>query len=177
MAEASSALLAELTARQSEYLAFLSNRVPAAADAEDLLQQSLLRARDRLHTLRDASSLRAWFYRLLRRAVADYHARRARDEQRLGELALELETQTPEESASCACSLGLLAGLRPEYRAMLEQVDLEDRSLRDVAADLGITTNNATVRLHRARRALRDALAGHCNTTSVRECQDCGCEP
>lgn len=177
MADAPSALLAELTARQTEYLAFLSSRVSAPADAEDLLQQSLLRAGDRLHTLRDPSRLRAWFYRLLRRAIADHHARRARDEQRLGELANSVETQTPEESASCACSLGLLAGLRPEYRAMLEQVDLEDREIADVAAELGITTNNATVRLHRARRALRDALSEHCNTASARECQDCGCEP
>jgi len=177
MMEVSSALLAELTARQAEYLAFVAGRVPTPADAEDLLQASLLRARDRLHTLRDPSSLRAWFYRLLRRAIADYHARRAQNEQRLDQLALEVETQTPEETASCACSLGLLAGLRPEYRSMLEQVDLEDRSLADVAAALGITKNNATVRLHRARQALRDALAEHCNTTSVRECQDCGCEP
>ena len=60
---------------------------------------------------------------------------------------------------------------------MLEQVDLEDRSLDDVARELGITVNNATVRLHRARRALREALAEHCHTTSVRECLDCGCEP
>ncbi len=176
MTDAPSALLAELTARQGEYLAFLSARVPTPADADDLLQQSLLRAGDRLHTLRDPASLRAWFYRLLRRAVADHHARRARYEQRLDQLAVEVETQTPEETASCACSLGLLAELRPGYRKMLEAVDLEDRPLGEVAAELGISVNNATVRLHRARRALREALAEHCNTTSVRECQDCGCE-
>ena len=170
-------LLAELTAERGEYLGFVSGRVASAADAEDLLQQSLLRAGDRLDTLRDPSRLRAWFYRLLRRAVADYHARRARDQQRLGELAQELDTQTPEESASCACSLGLMAGLKPEYQSMLEQVDLADRSLDDVARELGITANNATVRLHRARRALREALSEHCHTTSVRECLDCGCEP
>ncbi len=175
MTEAPAALLADLTARRDEYLTFLAARV-SPADAEDLLQQSLLRAQNRLHTLRDPTRLRAWFYRLLRRAVADHHARRARDQQRLGELAAEVGSQTPEETASCACSLGLLSGLRPEYRTMLEQVDLEDRSLADVASELGITTNNATVRLYRARRALRQSLSEHCSTTLVRECQDCGCE-
>jgi RNA polymerase sigma-70 factor (ECF subfamily) len=32
------------------------------------------------------------------------------------------------------------------------------------------------VRLHRARRALKERLAAHCGTTSARSCADCGCE-
>jgi hypothetical protein len=51
----------------------------------------------------------------------------------LAELGRELASQTPEETASCACSLGLLEKLRPDHRVMLEQVDLADRSLADVA--------------------------------------------
>lgn len=171
-----SSLLSRLLAQRDEYLAFLAARVATPADAEDLLQQALLRARDRLDTLRDPERLRPWFYRMLKRALADHHARRARDERRLADFGRELDDQTPEETASCACSLGLLSELRPEYRTLLERVDLEDRPLAEVARELGITANNAGVRLFRARRALREALSAHCNTTSVSDCE-CDCEP
>ena len=46
----------------------------------------------------------------------------------------------------------------------------------ELADGLGITVNNASVRLHRARRAMRDALCEHCGTDSLRSCQDCPCE-
>jgi hypothetical protein len=39
-----------------------------------------------------------------------------------------------------------------------------------------VTTNNAMVRLHRARRALRSLLQEHCGTTSLRACLSCVCE-
>jgi RNA polymerase sigma-70 factor (ECF subfamily) len=46
----------------------------------------------------------------------------------------------------------------------------------EVARELGLNANNAMVRLHRARNALRERLASHCGTTTARSCSDCGCE-
>jgi RNA polymerase sigma-70 factor (ECF subfamily) len=45
-----------------------------------------------------------------------------------------------------------------------------------VAAELSITPNNAMVRLHRARTALKARLKEHCGTDNARSCTDCGCE-
>ena len=43
------------------------------------------------------------------------------------------------------------------------------------AEDLGITPNNATVRLHRARKALKRELERSCGTCATHGCLDCGC--
>jgi hypothetical protein len=67
--------------------------------------------------------------------------------------------------------------LKPEYREMLHRVELEEVSLRETAATLGLTPNNASVRLHRARQALRLALMHMCGTCAEHGCLDCTCRP
>lgn len=166
-------LVRSVTGEREAYLAFLRRRVASPADAEDLLQQALVRAATRVQLLQDPARHRAWFFQILRRAVADHHARRERTEE---ELCEGTEPATAAEPSVCGCSLEQLERLRPEYAEMLRRVDLEEDSLAEVAADLGLTVNNTTVRLHRARKALRERLATTCGTTSARACADCACE-
>jgi RNA polymerase sigma-70 factor (ECF subfamily) len=80
-----------------------------------------------------------------------------------------------EDATGCSCSLKILDRLPTPYTEILRRVDVEETSLSDVAALLGITVNNATVRLHRARKALRRQLSESCGTTSLRSCLHCGC--
>ena len=55
----------------------------------------------------------------------------------------------------CQCVSSLLEMLKPEYREALRIVDLEEGKLKDLAQQSGITAENAAVRVHRARAALR----------------------
>lgn len=168
-------LLVMLAEQRPAFLAFVRRRVSSGADAEDLLQQGLLKAAERLDTLREGERLEAWFYRVLRNTIADHHAAWARREARLELLAREASMAPPEEAAVCGCSLGVLDTLHAEYAEVLRRVDIEEQSLDDVARDLAITPNNAKVRLHRARKALRTALLSYCGTDSVDACASCAC--
>ena len=165
-----------LMADRPMYVAFVRSRVKSGADAEDIVQQALVKATEHASDLRDPERTRAWFFQILRRTLADHHARWALRESKLAELSAEMERATPEEMATCACSLGQLERLRPEYADILRRVDLEDEPLATAAAAIGVTVNNATVRLHRARKALRDQLRDLCGTESVRDCLDCDCD-
>lgn len=171
-AEVVQALLAE----REVFVAFVRGRVRSGADAEDIVQQALVKATERATDLRAPERSRAWFFQILRRMLADHHARWALRESKLDQLSDEMAEATPEEIATCACSLGQLERLRPEYAEILRRVDLEDEPLPAAAAALGITVNNATVRLHRARKALREQLRDLCGTESARDCLDCGCD-
>ena len=64
----------------------------------------------------------------------------------------------------CQCVSALLGTLKPEYRDALQVVDLEDRKLSDLAERSGITAENAAVRIHRARKALRRQVERACGT-------------
>jgi RNA polymerase sigma-70 factor (ECF subfamily) len=169
-------LLVMLGERREEFLAFVKRRVRSGADAEDLLQQGLLRAAEKLDSLRATDRLEAWFFRVLRNTIADHHAAWAMRESKLELLAREASEAPPEEAAVCACSLGMLDDIRPEYAAILKRIDIEGESMAEAATNLGLTVNNTKVRLHRARKALREALLSHCGASSARACQDCCCD-
>lgn len=66
--------------------------------------------------------------------------------------------------------------LKPEYSTILRRVVLDGMPVTQVASELGLTPNNAMVRLHRARSALKARLASHCCTMTVAACSECGCE-
>lgn len=170
------ALLKLLGERRDSFLAFVRKRVRSGADAEDLLQSALLRAQEKLGALRHNERLDAWFYRVLRNTIADHHAEWARREARIDLIARDATELPPDEAAVCACSLGVLENLQPDYAAILRSVDIEDATLEEAAQRFGITENNAKVRLHRARKAMRDALSALCGTCSVKACLSCDCD-
>lgn len=170
-----SELLLLLARERPRFLSFLQRRVNST-DADDLLQQALLRAAEYLHTLQDGERVEAWFFRIVRHVLANHLAHQATQRTRLATLAAQASEQELEEVTFCACSLGVLQRLRPSYREVVQRVHLDEEPIEAVAASLGISTNNVKVRLHRARKALSESLLAQCGTSSVRACQGCGCE-
>jgi DNA-directed RNA polymerase specialized sigma24 family protein len=83
-----------LSAGRSRYLAFVRRRIADPDLAEDILQDSLLRALRAAPDIGDHDRIAAWFYRVLRNAVVDAYRRRdvqGRRTERLGE-GFELPT-------------------------------------------------------------------------------------
>ncbi|MFO0706385.1 MAG: sigma-70 family RNA polymerase sigma factor [Nitrospira sp.] len=178
------AVLTELLSRESSFRAFVRRRVGDDALAEDLLQQSLVRAVEQQHTVENQDSVVAWFYRILRHAVIDYYRAHAADERKVDgfrqELATRGEDQVPApddwQPAVCACLHRLLPGLRPAYADLLRRIDLNGEAPTAVAQELGVTVNNLTVRLHRARQALRAGLEQSCGVCTKHGCLHCTCD-
>lgn len=166
-----------LCGARERWLAFARRRVSPDA-AEDVVQAALARALERLDGLRDPSRLEAWFYPILRHAVADHVAQQARCA-RLSE-RLELEPtpepdRLPEAPDLCGCGVNLMKDLVPEQREVLERVVLAEEPVQEVARRMDVTPNTTRVRLHRARHALRAGLEDCCGITTVREAHTCLC--
>jgi RNA polymerase sigma factor (sigma-70 family) len=168
-----------LVQSKAQFLAFLARHLGNRAEAEDLLQIAYLKALTASETVRDDEKVIAWFYRVLRNVVVDAHRHRAATERLEAQLIREAPGMTvPDEAlfhTVCQCVLDIAHALKPEYRDILQRVELEEASLREVAAALGMTPNNASVRLHRARHALRMALMHMCGTCAEHGCLDCTC--
>ena len=162
-----------VAARRDALVRLVHRRLGATVDAEDLVQVAVERALTRSGQLRDPARAQAWVARLVRNAMHDVLRRGA---SRV-ELRADIDDAEPSaEEPPCWCVLAQADQLRPDYARILRRVDIEGARVLDVAAELGITPNNAMVRLHRARRALRDQLKSHCGTTHPRGCSECGCE-
>lgn len=168
---------ARLAARQKLFLSFLQPRLGNRAAAEDVLQAAYLKAAEKAATIRDDESSVAWFYRLLRNAVADAGRAAAREQRVLaeGKFADPEDVGPDFKEAVCHCVSGLAETLRPAHARLLRRVDLDGASVAEVAGEEGITPNTAAVRLHRARAALRDKLKFVCGACARHGCLDCGC--
>jgi RNA polymerase sigma-70 factor (ECF subfamily) len=170
--------IAQLVEGHREFLAFLERRVESRATAEDILQAAFARGLERGAGVDDENVV-AWFYRILRNAVVDHYRRRSTSARAIEAWRREF-TDHQEPAAElrdeiCRCVSGLLATLKPEYRQALQVVDLEDGKLSDLAQQSGITAENAAVRVHRARKALRRQVERACGTCAEHGCFDCPC--
>ena len=175
-------LVAALNAQRAEFKAFLTARVGDAAEAEDILQNGLVKALRHGDEVRETEKVTAWFYQLLRRAVIDHYrargAARRRDDA-LGQLvaALEEDVATAQvfEAKLCTCLGGVVDTLKPTQAELLRRVDLQGESVQDAARALGLTANHASVTLHRARKDLRAKLEAFCGDCAANACLDCDC--
>ena len=171
--------IAQLVKGHREFLAFLERRVESRAVAEDILQAAFTRGLERGGDVQDEKVV-AWFYRVLRNAVIDHYRQRSSTARAMEAWGREFpDVQEPEAELRreiCHCVSGLLDTLKPEYREALRIVDLEEGKLKDLAQQSGITAENAAVRVHRARAALRRRIEQACGTCSVHGCLDCSCE-
>lgn len=173
-------LAAVLAEQHRRFLAFLTPRVGSRATAEDILQAAYVKAMERSSQLRNDESAVAWFYRILRNAVVDHYRREATSKR----LHKELKRQTSETAPDpklhdtiCQCVRDVAATLKPGYASVIGDVEVEGLSVEESGRRAGISTNNASVRLHRARKALASRLAEVCGVCATHRCVDCDCRP
>jgi RNA polymerase sigma factor (sigma-70 family) len=178
----SDAIVAELVRNHRELLRFVERRVGSRAEAEDILQDAFVRSVQQAGTLRDGDASTAWFYRMLRNAIVDRFRRRGAADRALAAFARELGGEDGEAvptlettNAVCECIRSLASTLKPEYAQAIERIDVDEVSVQDFAAEAGISANNAAVRVHRAREALRKRVATTCGTCAEHGCVDCSC--
>lgn len=173
-----------LVENHSEFKKYLTKRLPNETVAEDILQQSLAKAVEKGSSLAKNESVVSWFYAVLKNTLIDYYRSRASESDKyvsyLNELVSSGKNKVAAaddlEAAVCACMNRLLPTLKPSYAEVIKKVDLEAGSLEKVAKDLGTSVNNLTVRLHRARQALKTSLQRSCGTCTEHGCLNCTCE-
>lgn len=183
MARTPAQLAEALNARRATFKAFLTRRVGSAALAEDLLQDSLIKALRHADSVTDDERTTAWFYRVLRNAVIDHYRSAAsarRRDDALGTLVASLGEDIAEASGSwekqlCGCLKSIANTLKPPQAELIRRVDLEGESVQAAAKALGLTANHASVLLHRGRKELRLRLERFCGACARGACLDCDC--
>ncbi len=173
--------LQDLIDRRPVFLSFLQSRVGSQDVAEDILQQGLMKAVERSRDLEAHENRTGWFTTVLHHLIID-HFRSATATQRKLEgffaeqNAVSSSSEDEFGSSICRCVVGLINRLKAEDAKLIQQIDFNGEELSMVAAGLGITTGHLSVRLHRARRALKKILIRVCGVCSESKCLDCSCK-
>lgn len=125
-----------------------------AGEAEDAVQEALLRAWESITSIRDPRRFKAWLAGILYR-VCQNRRRRFFHE---GRSIAFLPRSLPDPSDVAAEVVQEALALPTEYRDVLVLFYLEGMIIAELAETIGITEANVKVRLHRARRLLRERL-------------------
>jgi RNA polymerase sigma-70 factor (ECF subfamily) len=175
---AEQALKEKLGENLDAFVGFARKRLGDPELAADVVQSSFLKALKSSKQLHDAGKFVPWFYSILRRGIIDIYRERGAREEALERFAAELaeDATAEDERTVCGCISRLLGTLKPEYSDIIRRVDLEGDAVVDAAKKIGTTSNNATVRLHRARAQLRERLEQTCKVCAKHGCVDCTCE-
>lgn len=173
-------VLSQLLPHREKLLSYVRTKISDPALAEDVLQDSLLKALRAAPDLQDEEKFVPWFYRILNNAITDVYRRRhveAKYMEKNSAIPEHIAEPEPEdEAALCACFRELLPALKPEYAELIARMELADGDPAQVAAQLGINRNNLKVRRHRARQALRERLEETCRVCAKHGCLDCTCQ-
>ena len=151
-----------------------------AADADDLVQETYLRAYRSWHTFEPGSDARRWLFTICRNAflrslekhrhetvvddadaeaLAAAHARSAATDDGQSSLLARIDL-APAISAA-------LAELQEPYRSAVTLVDVEDQSYESAAEVLGVPIGTVRSRLFRGRRLLQEALVTHARDAGI----------
>ena len=167
MAVGDDAALRELFSRHAPWLAARLRSVLAAADVEDVLQETFLAAWRGAGGYRPVGPVGGWLWGIARRQAALFLRRR-------GPAALILPAVVPadgrhasdpaEAALSRAAIAEAVATLGPEgspEREAWRLMYVEDRPVAEVAELMGVPVGTVKSRAHRARRLMRAALRQH----------------
>jgi RNA polymerase sigma-70 factor, ECF subfamily len=135
-------------------------------DARDVVQESYLRAYRGLKRFRGDAQFTTWLYRITANCASTHLGRRSKhrhdelsEEYAVADPNPDVDPQARADASNLRDRLDVaLADLPPKLRAVVLLRDVYDLPHEAIAAELGISESAAKVRLHRARRKLRDNL-------------------
>jgi RNA polymerase sigma factor (sigma-70 family) len=133
------------------------------SEAEDLVQDTLVRAYEGRGSFRSGGNLRGWLLSILHNTFIDHRRRHVAEVRRLEQAATFVDTVAPPEQESRVRLQQVRAAfisLPDEQRAALHLVAVEGLSYQEAANALKIPIGTLMSRLGRARAALRGFESG-----------------
>ena len=149
---------------------YLERLVGNRATADDLLQDTLLKIARGLPEFEGRSSVKTWAFTIATRVATD-HFRRPQSRARMVEidetgpthvLDAEIDQRLVIDEMS-SCVREVIDSLPEDYRTALVLHDLEGQTAAQVAEIAGCSIATAKIRIHRARRRLKEALDQECS--------------
>jgi RNA polymerase sigma-70 factor (ECF subfamily) len=127
-------------------------------EADDIAQETFIRAARGISSYRGAASFKNWLYRIAHNAVMDWGRQVSRNQDKQAGFAGELEAQSQVRSADFDEVHSALRQSSPDLREAVALVFFEEMNHREAAEALGCAETTVSWRIFRAKSALKKLL-------------------
>lgn len=147
---------------------FIAKLVGDTWVADDLAQDTFIKVRENLKGLKDPSKLAPWIFRIARNRCLDHFRSGAKQNEKpepkdgIKAFIEPLAQIQLEQQEMSRCVQDKIHLLPVPFRIILALADTMDFSHQEIADILNIEAGNAKVKLHRARKALKEILQKEC---------------
>lgn len=143
--------------------AFLSSKLSNPDDADDLLQEVLIKTHQSIGELKNSESIKSWLFQIANRTVIDFYRKQGQiNYYESGELWYgESDFEVKAELAHCLEPF--LTELPQELADLLRAVDLEGKPQKAQAQELGLSYSTLKSRVQKGRNELRGLFERCCH--------------
>jgi len=127
-------------------------------EADDIAQDTFIRAARGLSGYRGSASFKNWLYRIAHNAIIDWGRRTSRQREGLAGFTTELETRSSTRAADFSQVHQALKELSPDLREAVALVYFEEMNHREAAEAMGCAETTVSWRIFRAKSALKKLL-------------------
>ncbi len=151
-------------AYQSSLKAFLHSRIANPEDAEDLLQEILIKTYNGFQTVTDGSKIKPWLFQIANNTIIDFY-RKNNKQNNLTTDDLWHDEQNEEQvvKALSQCLLPFIKQLPEEDAKLLIAVEIEEVSQKDYAENNGINYSTLKSRVKKSRKKLYNLFNSCCD--------------
>lgn len=143
--------------------AFLHTKVSNPADVDDLLQEILIKTHQHLGTLRAKDKLKPWLYALADNVIIDFYRQQGRQRSYSKEELWYEENPLLIQQEMSECIEPIIKALPQEVSDLLVAIDLQGRSQKVLALELGVSYSALKSRVQRGRLQLRSVFESCCD--------------
>lgn len=135
--------------------------------AEDIVQETFMKAHKNIESLNDTTKARPWIYKIAWNLCLNYFKKNRKepefllDENHLKSYITDIQLRLEQEEMG-DCIHNKIKKLPNKLKQVLSLYQIEELSHKEIAEILDITQETSKTRLHRARKALKEILQKEC---------------
>jgi RNA polymerase sigma-70 factor, ECF subfamily len=145
---------------------FLLSKVKNSDDAEDLLQEILIKTHKNMGSLKDPKKFKSWLFQIARNTLIDYY-RKPDITVSLESQLFELQEEKPNAQEAMLqqlseCITPFIKNLPEKYGDIVDAIDIQGASQKELAKALGLSHSAVKSRVQRGRQKLEELFQECC---------------
>jgi len=142
---------------------FIKSKVSNQADAEDLMQEVLIKTYKSLDKLKSQNSIKSWIFQIANNTIIDYYRKNGKVSHEILEEHLMYEENSEDaKKALSKCIEPFIKELSKESSDLLTAIDLDGESQKEYAKENGIKYSTLKSKVKKSREELRTVFEDCC---------------